>query len=146
MWLRYCNTQVLIQSRTGVAQPNFPVKLNDFWSPLGKFSDTFDPRIFYDSAADRWIACSAVNGGTTDSALLVATTQSGDPSAKWNYYRINISNGNQWGNFPVLGFNANWVIVSVNLFQIRGAGRYIGTDLYVFGKRTCMTRTAPATT
>jgi uncharacterized protein (TIGR03437 family) len=128
------NTQFLIQSRTGVTQTNFPVALNDFWSPLGKFSDTFDPRIFYDPSVDRWIASSAVNGDSPDSALLVATTQSGDPSAKWNLYRINVGGTNQWGDFPVLGFNANWVVVSMNLFQIRGSGRYINTNLYVFSK------------
>ncbi len=128
------NTQVMIQSRTGVPQTNFPVTLNAFWSPLGNFNDTFDPRIFYDTAANRWIASSAVNGDTSTSALLVAASQSGDPSGKWNYYKINVGAANQWGDFPVLGFNANWVVVSMNMFQIRGQGSYIATNLYVFSK------------
>ncbi|MCU1235878.1 MAG: hypothetical protein JWP63_3845, partial [Candidatus Solibacter sp.] len=128
------NTQVLIQSRSGVTLPNFPVTLNAFWSPLGKFSDTFDPRIFYDSAAQRWIACSAVNGGVSSSALLLATTQTADPTGKWNYYKITVGATNQWGDFPTLGFNANWVVVSLNMFQIRGSGNYIDTNIYVFSK------------
>ena len=128
------NTQVMIQSRSGVAQTDFPVKLNAFWSPLGTFNDAFDPRIFYDTAANRWIACSAVNGDTSNSALLIAASQSGDPAGKWNYYKINVGAANQWGDFPVLGFNANWVVVSMNMFQIRGQGSYIGTNLYVFSK------------
>src|ERR1035437_8827109 len=44
------NTQVMIHSRGGFARENFPTTLNAFWSPLGKFSDTFDPRIYYDSS------------------------------------------------------------------------------------------------
>ena len=128
------NTQVTIQSRSGAVQTGFPITLNAFWGPLGNFNDTFDPRIFYDTAAGRWIACSAVNGETSSSALLLAASQTGDPTGKWNYYRINIGAANQWGDFPVLGFNANWVVVSMNLFQIRGQGAYIATDLYVFSK------------
>ncbi len=56
------NTQVLIQSRPGVAEANFPITLNAFWSPLGAFTDTFDPRILYDTSPDRWMAAAAVNG------------------------------------------------------------------------------------
>jgi len=128
------NTQVLIQSRTGAAQSGFPITLNAFWSPLGDFTDTFDPRVLYDSAGDRWIAAAAVNGSKSTSALLLAATLTGDPTGKWNYYQINVGNSNQWGDFPTLGFNANWIVVSMNLFRIRGSGDYIATDLYVFSK------------
>jgi hypothetical protein len=55
------NTQVHIQSRTGVGRANYPISLNAFWSPLGIIGDTFDPRIQYDTAADRWIACAGLN-------------------------------------------------------------------------------------
>ena len=128
------NTQVNIQSRNGAPRDNYPITLNAFWSPLGNFSDTFDPRIQYDSTADRWIACAAVNGETSASALLVAVTQTGDPGGTWNYYKVNVGSSNRWGDYPELGFNANWVVVSLNLFQIRGAGSYTGTNLYVFSK------------
>ncbi|MEO8370975.1 MAG: BACON domain-containing carbohydrate-binding protein, partial [Candidatus Solibacter sp.] len=128
------NTQVMIQSRSGVARANYPITLNAFWSPLGNFGDVFDPRIQYDSTADRWISCAAVNGETSSSALLVAVTQTGDPGAAWNYYKVDIGVLNRWGDFPALGFNANWVAVSMNLFQIRGSGSYTGTNLYVFSK------------
>lgn len=128
------NTQVMIHSRGGFARENFPITLNAFWSPLGKFSDTFDPRIYYDSSADRWIACAAVNGEVASSALLVATTQTGDPGGTWNYFKVDVGSSNRWGDFPALGFNANWVVVSMNLFQIRGSGNYVTTNLYVFSK------------
>src|SRR5260221_270629 len=62
------NTQMQIQSRTGALRANYPITLNAFWSPLGSFSETFDPRIVYDSALDRWIATSALNGASADSA------------------------------------------------------------------------------
>jgi uncharacterized protein (TIGR03437 family) len=131
------NTQVLIQSRTGVARSGYPITLNAFWSPLGTFTgsgSTFDPRILYDAAADRWIATADVAGESASSALLVAVTQTGDPGGKWNYYKIDVGEANLWGDFPSTGFNANWVAVSMNMFRIKGTGAYVSTNVCVFSK------------
>ena len=131
------NTQVLIQSRSGVTRDNYPMSLSVFWSPLGPFNGTnapFDPRILYDASADRWIASAAMGGETASSALLIATSQSGDPGGVWNYYKVTVGNSNLWGDFPSLGFNGTWVVVSMNMFQIKGAQNYVNTSLYVFSK------------
>jgi uncharacterized protein (TIGR03437 family) len=50
----------------------------------------------------------------------------------WSYFKVNIG-PNNWGDYPVLGFNANWVVASVNQFRIR-TNVYRGTTLYVFNK------------
>ncbi len=128
------NTQVMIQDRSGAPRNNFPITLNGFWSPLGNFSDTFDPRILYDGSADRWIACAAVNANSATSALLLAVTRTGDPGGTWNYFKIDVGSSSQWGDFPEVGFNANWVAVSMNLFTLSGSGSYISTNVYVFSK------------
>lgn len=138
------NSQVLIQSRTGAVRDNFPITLNNFWSPLDPtFTDTFDPRILYDAAADRWIACASVNGNNPQTALqaalLLAVSQTGDPGGAWNYFQTNFNAANTstrqavWGDYPELGFNANWVVVSVNIFG-SSSGNYQNTNLYVFQK------------
>jgi uncharacterized protein (TIGR03437 family) len=129
------NTQVLIQSRAGAARQGFPISLNGFWSPLGNFSDTFDPHILYDAAKDRWLASSAVNGqsNTASSAILVGVSQTGDPGGQWNMWMVNVGTpGGNWGDYPELGFNGSWVVVSVNIFS--HAGSYVQTQLYVFDK------------
>ena len=131
------NTQLMIQSRTGVARTGYPISFEQFWSPLGPFpgsSAPFDPRISYDAADDRWIAAAASGGDSSSSALLVAASQTGDPAGIWNYYKVNVGAANLWGDFPTLGFNANWVVVSMNMFQIKGQGNYLNTNLYVFSK------------
>ena len=134
------NSQVLVQSRTGAVLVN-AVTLNNFWSPLSpSFTDTFDPRILYDSGSDRWIASVAVHGQSAQSALLVAVTQTGDPGGTWNYYQINANDATTsasqavWADYPELGFNANWVVVGVNMFRVRGTNTYVHTNLYVFQK------------
>lgn len=131
------NTQVSIQSRDGVVRSGYPISLNAFWSPLGSFTasnGTFDPRIFYDASADRWIAVADSAGDLPSSALLIATSQTGDPGGVWNYYRITVGNSNLWGDFPTLGVNAKWVTVSLNMFQISKNEAYQRTNLYVFSK------------
>ncbi len=126
------NTQVTIQTRAGVTRPNYPISLNAFWSPLGNFGDTFDPRILYDAGSDRWITCAAAAPASGTSALLVAVSQTGDPGGAWNYFKVNIGPSN-WADYPVLGFNGSWVAVSVNLFRVRNDA-YQNTTLYVFNK------------
>jgi uncharacterized protein (TIGR03437 family) len=128
------NTQVLIQSRAGAVRDKYPISLDSFWSPLGNFTDTFDPRILYDAASDRWIACAAVNAQKNTSALLLAVSQTGDPGGTWNYFRADVGASGNWGDYPELGFNENWVVVSLNLFRVTGNERYQGTNLYVFSK------------
>jgi uncharacterized protein (TIGR03437 family) len=131
------NTQVAIQSRSGVVRSGYPITLNAFWSPFGPFNDTnapFDPRIYYDASADRWIAVADSAGALPSSALLVATSQTGDPGGVWNYYKIPVGSSTVWGDFPTLGVNANWVAVSLNMFQIQGRQDYVNTNLYVFSK------------
>jgi len=131
------NTQVTIQSRSGVVRSGYPISLNAFWSPLGSFtgsSSTFDPRIFYDASADRWIAVADSAGDLPTSALLIAASQTGDPGGMWNYYKIPVGTSNLWGDFPTLGVNAKWVTVSLNMFQISKGEAYQRTNLYVFSK------------
>ncbi len=128
------NTQVLIQTRNGAVQSGYPISLEAFWSGLGNFTDIFDPRIQYDAASDRWIASVVINGEKSTSALLVGVSQTGDPGGKWNQYKIDIGSSGSWADYPVLGFNGNWVVVSVNLFSLRRSGNYQRTTLYVFNK------------
>ena len=125
------NTQVNIQSRTGIARANFPISLDAFWAPL-THAHPFDPRILYDPAADRWIASAGVGAETSSGALLLAVSQTGDPGGAWNYFQVNLGPSN-WGDYPVSAFNGNWIVASVNLFQTAN-GSYQGTALYAFSK------------
>jgi len=126
------NAQVQIQSRTGEIRPNYPIDLNQFWSPLGNFTDAFDPRILYDPQADRWIASAGVNAAAGNAALLIGVTQSGDPGGNWNMFRIDLGAQGFWADYPVVGFNANWIVLSANIFRLPPVGGYDRTDVYVF--------------
>ena len=128
------NSQVLIQSRTGDIRAGYPIGLNAFWSGLGTFTDTFDPRIVYDAGNDRWIASAGVNAATRNAALLLAVSQTGDPGGNWNLFRIDVGATGFWADYPVLGFNGNWIVICANLFRLPPQGAYDRTALFVFGK------------
>ncbi|MGD0868214.1 MAG: hypothetical protein ABSB88_01580 [Bryobacteraceae bacterium] len=130
------NSQVLIQSRDGTWRANYPINLGGaggFWSAVTTSSDVFDPNIRYDATNDRWLASAAVDSQQSTSAMLVGVSQTGDPGGKWNLYKINVGPSGNWGDYPVLGFNGNWVVVSLNIFTIRG-NNYLKTTLYVFSR------------
>jgi hypothetical protein len=112
------NTQVQIEDRQG----NVLVtrSLGSFWTPLGSFTNIFDPRIFYDPYGKRWVTAALANSNSNNSAILVAASVSDDPTGSWTYYKFsgdpNPSGPKQyWADYTNLGFNKNWIVVSVNL-------------------------------
>jgi len=62
------NTQVRIQSRTGVVLST--VSLDFFWASVGNPS-AFDPKITYDPYGGRWIFAAGANGGAQLSGELI---------------------------------------------------------------------------
>jgi len=128
------NSQIAVQTRSGVLRPNFPIDLTQFWSGLGQFDKIFDPRILYDAPADRWIAAASTNPGSSTAALLLGVSDSGDPVGNWHQFQIQLGKLGLWADYPVIGFNRNWVTLSANLLDDPPIGNYNRTELYVFNK------------
>jgi hypothetical protein len=124
------NRGVRIQDRLGAALST--VSLDSFWISTGA-TGVFDPRVVYDPFNNRWIFASASNAQSATSSVVVGVTQTSDPTGKWNLYRITAdSGGMNWADFPSLGFNKDWVVVTVNMFgNVSGAFRnsqiFVGT-------------------
>jgi hypothetical protein len=115
------NNNVKIQNRAGLQLSL--VSLATFWSPLVPAQSTvFDPKIVYDQYNDRWIVVSLSDPSLMTSSLLVAISNSKDPTGGWTEYRYvmgaNILGNNCWADYPCIGFNKNWVAISVNMFTI----------------------------
>ena len=132
--LTMLNSQVAVQSRTGSLRPNFPIELPQFWSGLGTFDKIFDPRILYDAAADRWIAASSANPGAAGASLLLAVSESGDPTGNWHQFQMNLGGAAVWADYPILGLNQTWITLSANLMDFPPIGAYNHTGVYVFSK------------
>ncbi|MGH7913501.1 MAG: hypothetical protein ACREPW_02470, partial [Candidatus Binataceae bacterium] len=92
------NSQVVIQDRAGMTLS--AVAITGFWSSLG-VSDAFDPHVIYDPYGKRWIFSAASGEGSANAAILIAVSQSTDPTGGWNLYKIPVDpSGADWGDYP----------------------------------------------
>ena len=105
-----------------------------------------DPKCYYDTATDRWFFTvveldqdpntGAFTGGT---AVYLAVSQSGDPTATWNVYKIDTTNdgGNGncpcFGDQPLIGADANGFYISTNVYPLFEAG-FNGAEVYAISK------------
>jgi|GEM_PF-2950470 len=129
------NSQVGIQTRTGTSVST--VSLNGFFaSVLPSGDDCFDVHCYFDSTTNRFyfISDAANLSNTTNNALLLAVSQTSDPTKSWDFYSIttDASNGS-WVDFPILGFNENWIVLSGNVFS-NSTGNFENDVIYAFNK------------
>lgn len=141
------NEKVVVHDRNGLVLST--VTLDAFWAstPSLPSPSTFDPKILYDRFNDRFIFVTQANPQEDDSATLIATTQTADPTGTWNRYFIDadplatpvdpgppVTGGGKWADYPSIGFNANWITVQINLFGFGAVSGYQGPAIYVLNK------------
>ncbi|MBI4658933.1 MAG: IPT/TIG domain-containing protein [Verrucomicrobia bacterium] len=112
------NTQLGVQSRLG--QPLLALSLQSFWTNLvDGVTNAFDPRILYDSHAERWICASVANSQSAHSIILLAVSETSDPTGNWFGLKLpGDSDKVHWADFPILGLNSKWIAVSTALFTV----------------------------
>jgi hypothetical protein len=126
------NSQVRIQDKAGVVIST--VTLNGFFSPLVGAFNVFDPKVLYDPFAARWILTATANSFSANSSLLIAVSSTNNPTNPWTGYAFDSDAANtNWLDFPSIGFNRNWIVVTGNLFPVAG-GSFAGSQLYIFDK------------
>jgi hypothetical protein len=97
---------------------------NTFWASTGATYGG-DPRVLFDPYNNRWLVASLGGGpaGAADSSILVGVSSSSDPQGTWILYRFIVGcaggspgcgENDEGADFPMLGFNKNWVVVSWN--------------------------------
>jgi G8 domain len=122
------------------------VSMPSFWASLGTAaSGPFDPRIVYDPYNNRWIHAAVSNGGNAASRLLLAISRSHDPAGTYDLFAFDPDAGTTlWADFPILGFNKNWIAISLNMFTVAG-GTSSGSKLFTIDYPILLTGTATAT-
>ncbi|MBA3243142.1 MAG: hypothetical protein H0T60_18130, partial [Acidobacteria bacterium] len=99
------------------------INAETFWASTGG-TGVFDPRIVYDPFQNRWITCIVSNSNSANSSVLVGVSNTSDPQGTYLLYRVVVgfatgsaapfANGG-WADFPMLGFNKNWVAIGYNM-------------------------------
>ena len=101
-----------------------------FWNPVvtnkALLNQLTDPRTVYDPIQNRWIVCmQTVNN---PSLILFGVSQTSDPTGSWFLYSVSPGfTGAPRLDFPILGFNKNWIVVTINAYTGAGAFSRGGT-------------------
>ena len=123
------NTEVCIRDKSGTLISK--VTLANF---VGTTNFAFDPKVVYDPYSQRWIfsACSTAN---PVSILEMKVSATNDPTGNWYTYHLNVdATGLQWFDYPSMGFNKDWIVVSGNMFTWGTTGTFQGAKTYIFKK------------
>lgn len=123
------NTELRIQDRVGT--PLSTISLGVFWSSLPG-SGTFDPKIVYDFEEDRWLFSTCAGSEPGNSRLYIGVSANSDPTGDWYLYSfITDAQNVVWFDYPSMGFNGKWVVISGNMF-----GNAFYRTVFVFDKQT----------
>jgi PKD repeat protein len=123
------NTQVRVHDKTGA--PVMTTGLSSFWASMPDHDRTFDPKITYDPYNHRWIFVTPSHPSLALSKLYIGVSQTSDPTGDWNMYYVNTDPTDiTWFDFPTVGFNKKWIVVSGNQF----GGDYYRT-VFVFNRQ-----------
>jgi hypothetical protein len=127
------NSQVRIQDKAGATIST--VLLDDFFSSLGGSPNMFDPKVLYDPFAQRWIITAPANSVSANSSLMIGVSATNDPTGIWTLYQFDVDPANlNWFDYPSIGFNKNWIVVTGNMFTISGPFTFQNEAVYVFDK------------
>ena len=163
------NTALAVYSATGTRLSG-PTPLNQFFGlnpevirstprVFGEF--TSDPKCYFDAETGRFfltlleIDTNPANGAFRGhSDVLIATSTSGDPTAAWRTFRLNVTgDGNPppggrpcpcFGDQPLIGADHFGFYVSTNAFRIFSPQFFRGPQLYAMSKWALAAGTTPA--
>ena len=113
---------------------------SDFFSFLNPTptANIYDPRVLYDSGADRFIYVIIHGTSSQQSELFICFSQTNNPATgSWWVYRIqaNQSNPGAWFDYPNIGVSNNELYISGNMFT--DAGQSVGNVLFQIEKNAC---------
>ena len=125
------NGQIRIQSKTGAVIKT--LWESTFWAPL-KHSDIYDPKVLYDPFANRWMFTMLADRNSAGSSVMMAVSQTADPTGNWNLFNIDADPSNVlYADFPSMGFTKDWIVVQVNMYRV-GPGTPNSSEVLVFNK------------
>ena len=68
------------------------------------------------------------------SAVLVAVSDTGDPTGTWTRYSFDADGPNLvWADFPIVGLNDQWVVITLNMFA-NADDAFARSDTYVMDR------------
>lgn len=123
------NSEYRIMNKSGTVIST--VSPATFWSGVTPAGHS-DPHVHFDHITNRWIIV-AQSSLTATSSVLVAVSQTNDPTGIWNRYSVDVDAAGIVGlDFPLVGYNQNWLVVTGNMFNVTGGAFADIVQIYIF--------------
>ena len=124
------NNNYKIQNKSTGAQLSL-VSIAAFWASTGAKSP-FDPRVQVHPYNNRWLLAAVTEAYSATTSILIGISHTSDPSGWYTLIQIPARIGGDpaavdLADFPMLGFNKNWVVVTINMF----AAHFLETRMLV---------------
>ena len=118
----------IFNKTTGALVSN--VNINTFFNASGG-NGYFDPHCAYDAIFNRFLVVIDGNTSGGNGGLFLAISKTSDPTGAWYVYTVDDGiNQNTLLDFPLLGYNKNWVVLTANLFS----GSSPTTEVYIMSR------------
>jgi hypothetical protein len=126
------NSEIKIQNKTGGAVSS--LSNSGFWT-VEETADIYDPKILFDPFTQRYYFVDLDGASSATSNILLAVSATSDPTGAWNQYKIKTNTGELdiWFDFPSMGYNKDWLVVSGNMFTV-GGNSFSKSKLFVIKK------------
>ncbi|HZL34036.1 MAG TPA: dockerin type I domain-containing protein [Tepidisphaeraceae bacterium] len=136
------NASIAVYTKTGGVLST--QSLRGFFSSLNPSTPTFDAKVLYDPSAGRFVVetlekTDTANGASADtSRILLAVSQTSDPSGGWYFAAVNselgIGGANTWLDFPGFAIDGQAIYITGNMFGFGGGGSFVGSRLFIINK------------
>ncbi|MBP9151229.1 MAG: T9SS type A sorting domain-containing protein [Flavobacteriales bacterium] len=92
--------------------------LGNLAQPLGVTGSKFDPKVIYDPSNNRFIIIYLSGYTWETSNIIVAFSQTADPTGEWNLYSLpgNPLENETWSDYPVVGISGKDLYIGINTF------------------------------
>lgn len=125
-YVQVVNLGFQVFSKTGTSLYG-PANLSTIWSGIPSpwnGTNNGDPIVLYDQAADRWMISQFSLPNTSQYAMLIAISQTGDPTGAW--YRYVFEFGSKMPDYPKFGIWSDGYYMAVNQFVSGSAWGGVG--------------------
>ncbi len=110
------NSEYKIFSKTGGVISS--LSLDGFWSGLSSTGSPYsDPHIVYDANSGRWYSCIIAQLNNGHYGIFVAASLTNDPTGNWYEFSFDTGPSSILPDYPLLGYNKRWVVITTNDFQ-----------------------------
>jgi hypothetical protein len=127
------NSLISITSKSGGLISRTSSK--DWFSSVCSGCTNYDPRVTYDPVAGRWLMLFVYKDDVSISKVLLAVSQTSDPTGSWFVWALDgslvFSGDNTWADYPDIGFDG--------IAAASGGAVYITTNQYTFSDRSFRT-------